>query len=346
LDYVSCSNEGESIALNAGACLVGRGSVSAFQNSGLGNAINPLTSLVQINKLTFPLIMSMRGTHFGQRDEPQHELMGKISRGLLASIGYSCFSLTGSKEDENTFIEFLSAAKTEDPAIALLVYKGALKKSEFPALQLEQNTSNDFLQNSPKPSNIKVSPAEMKRAMIIEAMFEHLTEDDIVISTTGYTSREVSYICDRARNFYMVGAMGCASAVGLGIAINRPQDRVFIVDGDGATLMRMGTLATIGHYKPKNLHHILLNNNSHESTGGQRTAGHQSTDFATAAHACGYSYISKISSRSELDDHFNKIPTGPTFFEIGTLIGTTINLPRTSISPQENVVRFRDSLKA
>jgi phosphonopyruvate decarboxylase len=162
----------------------------------------------------------------------------------------------------------------------------------------------------------------------------------IVIATTGYTGRELYALADRANHLYVVGSMGCASALGLGLACARPDLRVVVVDGDGAALMRMGNLATIGAYAASNFVHLLLDNEVHESTGGQATVS-ANVDFAGVARACGYASAHAGNSLDLIDALLDAGPRGgPCFGHLKILSGTRKDLPRPAISPPQALARL------
>jgi phosphonopyruvate decarboxylase len=168
---------------------------------------------------------------------------------------------------------------------------------------------------------------------------------DAVIATTGFTGRALYALEDRPNQFYMVGSMGCASSLGLGLALSQPQRRVVVLDGDGAALMRMGALATIGYERPANLIHILLDNEIHESTGGQATVSH-SVDLAAVAQACGYPRVVRAGSLDELAAAAHEAGDELTFVHVKTRPGEEKNLPRPTIKPWQVAERFRAWLRA
>lgn len=348
LSYFSASNEGESVAINAGLFLGNKRAISIFQNSGLGNAINPITSLMAINKIKVPLIISLRGDHLGYKDEPQHKVMGEITEEMLSKIGFLNHVLSGAGTDNDVFEVFLKSLNSESFLTSLLIHRGSIKQDKRNADQiphvLNEKTPSDII-DFKIVENSKYYKPELYRRELISILCDYLDPRDIVVSTTGFTSRELSAISDRDRNFYMVGAMGCASAVALGLAIARPQNRVFVLDGDGANLMRMGTLTTIGKIKPKNLVHVLLNNNSHESTGNQALSSISNLSFSAISKICGYSTSLKLSSKSEVKTFFaSKLPNELTFVQISIVPGSMENLPRPIQTPEENTLRIKSSL--
>jgi phosphonopyruvate decarboxylase len=166
-----------------------------------------------------------------------------------------------------------------------------------------------------------------------------------VIAATGYTGRELYALEDRSEQLYMVGSMGCAMSLGLGLALAQPKCRVIVLDGDGAVLMRMGGLATVGYERPPNLVHVLLDNQMHESTGGQSTVSH-SVDFCAIAAACGYPVIKRVRTPEEVAA-FLEHPDGAalSFLHVRILPGAPEDLPRPTIKPYEVAARFRKRIK-
>jgi phosphonopyruvate decarboxylase len=163
--------------------------------------------------------------------------------------------------------------------------------------------------------------------------------DDAVIATTGYTGRELFALDDRPNHLYMVGSMGCASSIGLGLALAQPDRRVIVLDGDGALLMRLGAVATIGYERPSNLVHILFDNEMHESTGGQSTVAH-SMDAAGIAASCGYPDVRRVSTTAELTAVLDEPRDECTFVHLKIRPGVPDDLPRPKVTPEEVALRF------
>src|SRR5262249_2172751 len=167
---------------------------------------------------------------------------------------------------------------------------------------------------------------------------------DAVIATTGFTGRALYALEDRPNQLYMVGSMGCASSLGLGLAVSEPRRRVIVIDGDGAALMRLGGMATIGYERPPNLIHILLDNEMHESTGGQSTVSH-SVDFAAIARGCGYPRVIRAGSLDQLAEALDQPAERLTFIHIKTRPGDGGTLPRPTLTPRPAAERFRKWLR-
>jgi phosphonopyruvate decarboxylase len=178
----------------------------------------------------------------------------------------------------------------------------------------------------------------------LRAVQAAMRETDVVVATTGYTGRELYATDDLPNQFYMVGSMGCAVSVGLGLAAVRPERRVIVLDGDGAALMRLGAFATVGYERPENLVHVVLDNGLHESTGGQSTVS-RSIDFPGLAAACGYERVETVTAPDELAAALQQSTDQLTFVHAPILPGVP-ELPRPSITPAEVAARLRAHLAA
>ena len=336
IDYIAAANEGDAIAIGAGASLSGRNSIVMFQNSGLGNAVNPITSLNQIFKIPSLIITTLRGDPEGPSDEPQHKLMGKITPEILdlMEIKWEFFPLD-KKDLPNAFDRALKEMEKGN-SYALIMKKGSVQshslKSDLVTKKL--NLIDDSFYQA------KIG----KRKDALEIIQNNSKEMDLLIATTGYTGRELYSIGDKPNQFYTVGSMGCASSLALGVAISSKKNRVITLDGDGALLMRMGALATIGYYRPKNFLHILLNNELHESTGGQSTVSH-SIDFCKIAISCGYERVISARSLDHLKGIINDKTNVLTFCLLNIEPGIEDKLPRPEIMPLDVAKRFKKKIK-
>lgn len=284
LHYVSAANEGDAVALVAGATLGGRRGIAMMQNSGLGNAVSPLTSLTWTFKLPQLLIVTWRGKP-GEHDEPQHALMGPITPQMLDTmeIPWELFPTEADQIAPALDRAIRHMDETGRP-YALVMQKGSvasypLKDAPMPAPRAQAAT----------PVSARAAAAEQPtRQQALAAVIERTPLDStVVLASTGFCGRELYALDDRANQLYMVGSMGCVTPLALGLALARPDLTVVAVDGDGAALMRMGAFATLGAYGPGNLVHLLLDNGAHESTGGQSTVS-PCVSFAGVAAACGY----------------------------------------------------------
>ncbi len=315
-----CSSEGEAMGLAGGFALSGRLPVVYMQNDGYGNAVNPLSSLQLLYKLPALLLISWRGFP-GKKDAPQHMLMGETIEDLLRSfkIPYKILDEEGSldlavKEAKDHCIN-------EETPYAFVIKKGYFSKEDG----YREQDRNDL--------NIRMD--------YIDELRGYLKNSDVILGTTGFTGRELCYRLDHKGKFYMTGSMGCLSSLGLGIAIENSNKRVFLLDGDGSVLMKMGSLATIGHYAPDNLVHICFDNNVYESTGNQPTVS-SGIDLSKIAEASGYKYtvnISSVEGFKDVMESANDIPK-PAFVLINIKSGTIDNLPRPADSPEEMKDKF------
>ena len=183
----------------------------------------------------------------------------------------------------------------------------------------------------------------MKRHQAIRTIAEFLVEDDLVVSSTGMISRELFTIAESERNFYMIGSMGQASSIGLGLALSLPEKRKAVIDGDGAILMNMGSLATNGHYAPTNLLHVVLDNEAYDSTGGQRTTS-ATARLEKIAGAAGYTFTRKVTSEEELRQTMKEASgKGPSFILVKVEKGGMEDIGRVTLTPEELKTRFRAS---
>ncbi len=351
LKYISAANEGDAVAIAAGAAIAGKPAVVMMQNSGLGNAVNPLTSLTYIFRIPLLLICTLRGDVYdGLRlrdlqDEPQHELMGQITDKLLQTMTIPWeFFPTDTAEIEPVLQRATAYMQQERRPYALIMRKGAiaphaLTRSSIPE---RENSNSAHLQQSffrdRKEQRISRSEA---LARIVELTDP---ENTVVIATTGYTGRELFASKDSANHLYMVGSMGCASSMGLGLSLARPDLKVVVIDGDGAALMRMGNFATIGTYGGANLTHILLDNEVHDSTGAQATVS-AGISFAKIAEACGYGVTLAGDDPTLLDALFTADANNrPKFAHLKIRPGTLEKLPRPNLTPEAVLQRFMNHI--
>ena len=336
LNYISSSNEGDAVATAAGTTLAGRRGVAMMQNSGLGNAVSPLTSLTWTFRIPILLIVTLRGDP-ELKDEPQHKLMGPITTSILdkMEIPWEYFPTS-----ENEVAKVLQRAddymQKERRPYALVMRKGSVAPYALNDRKQTPSRSANNVQLRYRDSDDRPS-----RSNALTGIIENTDPaDNVVIATTGFTGRELFALNDRAHQLYMVGSMGCASALGLGVALARPDLKVTVVDGDGAALMRMGNFATLGAYGGDNLFHIVLDNEVHDSTGAQATVS-AGVSFAGIAKACGYGCAWEGNQIEVIDELFSiKDISGPRFAQIKTKPGAMENLPRPTVTPEEVGTRF------
>jgi len=320
------ANEGAAVGLSTGYYLAtGKIPVVYMQNSGLGNIVNPLTSLVDKEVYNIPLLLLVgwRGEPM-IKDEPQHVKQGKITISLLDALSIKNEILAN---DEVAFSEQLSEALTYIKAT----------KEPFAFIVRKDTFENYTLQN--KNNNVIY---QMSREKAIDLVLNKMNHKDIVVSTTGMISRELFELREvknqgHDRDFLTVGSMGHASQIALGIALQKKDKRVYCFDGDGAVLMHLGALPVIGSLKPKNYIHVVFNNGAHDSVGGQPTVGFL-TDFPQIALASGYIHAYSMDTENELNATIDKITnlSGPVFIEIKVKRGARENLGRPTLSPTQN----------
>ena len=331
--HIIAANEGNCTALAAGYHLAtGKVPVVYMQNSGEGNIINPVASLLNDKVYAIPVIfiIGWRGEP-EIHDEPQHIYQGKVTTRLLDDMGISYFIIgTDTTEDEvrNAMTEFQEKL-SQGLDVAFVIRKGSLT-------------------NAPK---VKY---ENSNTMIREEIIQHIVAasgEDPIISTTGKASRElfetrVANNQSHKYDFLTVGSMGYSSSIALGVALNKPEQRIWCVDGDGAVLMHMGSMAVLGSNKPKNLIHIVINNGAHETVGGMPTVA-SDIDLAAIAKACGYPYAVSVDKFKALDVELEaaKNRNELSMIEVKSSIGAREDLGRPTTTALENKQNFMDYLK-
>ena len=322
--HIIAANEGNAIAMAAGYHLA-TGKIGAvyLQNSGLGNSINPLVSLTDADVYCIPLmlIIGWRGEP-GIKDEPQHVKQGRITLQQLDILGIPYWILDHNTDLEKVVADVLTSIQRTGSPAAIVIRKGCIAR--YAKLLPTQQAESVLL-----------------REEALQKLIELIDPKDIVISTTGKTSRELFELRGRRgdvpRDFFSVGSMGHTSSIALGVALGQPRRRVICLDGDGSMLMHLGALPIIGSIKPKNFIHVLLNNGAHESVGGQQTVA-KLIDFRSIALSCGYRYFHRANNLSSIDECWRTISTqvGPIFFEIKICIGSRENLGRPDLTPYQN----------
>jgi phosphonopyruvate decarboxylase len=336
VQYVGAANEGDAVAISAGAELGGRRAAVMFQNSGLGNAVSPLTSLTHVFKIPVLVITTLRGEPGGAPDAPQHKLMGEITTQLFDAmqIPWEYFPTEDTKVAPALDRAVAHMGSVGRP-YAFVMRKGTVKPSP---LRADCPTRPVI---TAKPS---VADAICKRHDMLAAIQSSVTSKDVLIATTGYTGRELYGCEDRPNQLYMVGSMGCASSLGLGLALVSPGRRIIVIDGDGAALMRLGAMTSIGYERPPNLIHVLLDNSVHESTGAQPTVS-KSVDFCSIAAACGYEKVIRTQKPEVLGTVLREETGKLTFIHIPVIPGIKGELERPSIRPVQVAERLRKFLE-
>lgn len=331
--HIIAANEGNCAALAAGYHLAtGKVPVVYLQNSGEGNLINPVASLLndQVYAIPVVFIVGWRGEP-GVPDEPQHRYQGAVTLRLLEDMDIQSFVLdpAAEKADVQAAMDGFRKRLASGKSVAFVVRKGALTYGGKTAYR------NDY---------------PMRREEIIQHIVR-VSGDDPIISTTGKASRELFETRtanghSHASDFLTVGSMGHASSIALGVALQKPGTKVWCIDGDGAALMHLGAMAVIGAQKPDNLVHIVVNNGAHESVGGMPTVAGQ-IDLTGVARACGYPYASSVDTVAQLDAALTeaKARNALTFLEVKCAIGARADLGRPTTSALENKRAFMDYLK-
>jgi phosphonopyruvate decarboxylase len=342
LNYIGATSEGEAVGITLGAYLAGRKSVTMCQNSGLGNMVNPLTSLNFPFRIPTLLIITWRGEP-GVKDEPQHELMGQITHRLLETldIPWRPFPKTEA-ELEPTLAEAEASMTKRSKPFALVMSEGSIAEHELREQKRPVAVKCDVVRWPSVPVNERLI-----RTGALEILLESLSGDEALLGTTGKTGRELFTLADRPNHLYVVGGMGTASAIGFGIAQALPRQPVVVLDGDGAALMKMGNFATVGYYQPRNFLHVLLDNESHDSTGGQRTAS-GIVDFAAVAAATNYRNALMAERADDIRAALKlaRSRPGPTLLHIRIRPGSPKNLGRPTVKPHEVKERFMGFLGA
>jgi len=337
LEYIASTNEGDALATTSGSVIGGQRSIVMMQNSGLGNAVSPITSLSYIFRIPFLIIVTHRGEP-GVKDEPQHELMGQITEELFNTMRIP--SETFPSETKEIIPALQRAEKfmsKEHRPYAFIMKKGSITPQK-----LDKKVIKDIAKSETEIRSLfDEKLTRLDRNTVLRHIINHTSVDDsVLIATTGFTGRELFSINDRVNHIYMVGSMGCASSFGLGLALARPDLKIIVIDGDGAGLMRMGNFATIGTYASNNFIHILLDNEVHDSTGGQSTVS-KNINFAMIAKACGYSMTLSGNKTELIDELFSLNKNeGPAFGHLKICSGTIENLPRPNVKPNEVLRRM------
>lgn len=329
--HIIAANEGNCAALAAGYHLA-TGKVPAvyMQNSGEGNIINPLASLLNDKVYAIPMIfiVGWRGEP-GVHDEPQHIYQGEVTVKLLEDMDVAAYVVTKetTEEELDAQMQVFRSLLVKGKDVAFVVKKGALSFEK----NVEYSNKN-----------------HMRREEIIEHIV-NVSGEDPILSTTGKASRELFEIREKngqshKYDFLTVGSMGHTSSIALGVALQKPQQKIWCIDGDGAMLMHMGATAVIGANKPSNLVHIVINNGAHETVGGLPTVASE-INLVKMAEACGYPYAVRVSEFEQLDKELQaaKERRELTLIEVECAIGAREDLGRpttTALENKENFMRY------
>ena len=330
--HIIAANEGNCAALAAGYHLAtGKIPVVYMQNSGEGNIINPVTSLLNDKVYAIPVVfvIGWRGEP-GVHDEPQHIYQGEVTLKLLEDMGIESFVVRQNTSEEELAERMLKykASLALGKDVAFVICKGALTN----APKVEYKNDNH---------------------MVREEIIRHIVKvsgEDPIISTTGKASRELFEIREangqsHKYDFLTVGSMGHSSSIALGVALNTPEQRIWCIDGDGAVLMHMGSMAVLGANKPSNLIHVVINNSAHETVGGMPTVASK-IDLVAIAKACGYQNAVKTDSFEELDFALEQAKKKKelSFIEVKCSIGAREDLGRPTTTTIENKHGFMEYL--
>ena len=329
VQHVIAANEGNAIALAAGHHLgTGKVPLVYMQNSGFGNSINPLLSLCDPDVYSIPMLILIgwRGEP-GVHDEPQHVKQGKVQTNLLKAMDIPFSIISKDEKDVRSKIsKAIEIAASENRPFVLVIKKGTFGKYRT------ESSSNEVI--------------IMTREKALDIILSQLPEDVIIVSTTGKTSREIFEIREgnaepHYKDFLTVGSMGHCSSIALGIAISNSERKVVCIDGDGALIMHMGSLSTVGKLKPKNFYHILINNQVHESVGGQSTSA-RFINIGEIVSANGYKQVFFANDEETLIYQIGKFinQMGPNFLEVKIDPGSRKDLGRPTVRPIDNKKEF------
>lgn len=330
---IIAANEGGAVALAAGYHLAtGKVGCVYMQNSGEGNAVNPLASLTdrEVYHIPLLLIIGWRGRP-GVHDEPQHVKQGKVTTGLLNVMGINYDVL--SKEEDKAAVQIEKAMRsireTGD------VYAIVVEKDTFDSYTLQNVVRNEYTMN---------------REEAIRTVAASIPKDAVIVSTTGMISRELFEYRTvmgqgHERDFLTVGSMGHASMIALGIALQHPERKVYCFDGDGASIMHMGNMAIVGSKRPENYVHVVFNNGAHDSVGGQPTVGHE-IDLVEIAYAMHYEHAVCVWTPEQLKSALDDMLTdGLQLIEVRVKKGNRKDLGRPTTTPVENKEALMKFLK-
>lgn len=330
---IIAANEGGAVALAAGYHIAtGKVGCVYMQNSGEGNAINPLASLTDPEVYHIPLLLLIgwRGRP-GVHDEPQHVKQGKVTTGLLNVMGINYDVL--SKEEDKASVQIekaMCSIRETGNAYALVV-----EKDTFDSYSLQNIVKNEYT---------------MSREEAIQTVATNIPHEAVIVSTTGMISRELfeyrtSMGQSHERDFLTVGSMGHASMIALGIALQHPERHVYCFDGDGASIMHLGNMAIVGSKHPDNYTHIIFNNGAHDSVGGQPTVGHE-INLVEIAYATHYEHAVCVWTPEQLKEALdNRLTNGLQLIEVRVKKGNRKDLGRPTTTPIQNKKALMDFLK-
>ncbi|MBN1639223.1 MAG: phosphonopyruvate decarboxylase [Ignavibacteriales bacterium] len=321
-NYIIASSEGEAMGIAGGISLAGSIPAVFMQNDGFGNTVNPLTSLTKLYEFPTLLVISWRGEP-GVKDAPQHVWSGKTLLDLMKVFQIDYIILEDSIGTETMRIkELVEKIRNKNKVCAIIC-----KKEIFDKEKIEQ----------PQRDNL------LSRMEAIETTLSEIDDNIPIFSTTGMPSREIYQVKDRKNNFYTVGSMGCTSSIAFGYH-QKTKKKIVVFDGDGAILLKMGTLATLAFYQPEGILHICLDNESYESTGGQSTVSRK-INLSEVAKAAGYTNVQLVKTKDEIVDFIKKWKNSPmlSFLHIKVKNQTDHNIGRPKETPAELKKRFMET---
>lgn len=331
---IIAANEGSAVGIAAGHYLAtGEVPVVYMQNSGIGNAVNPLMSLADEKVYSIPvlLIIGWRGEP-GVHDEPQHVKQGEVTLPLLDAMQIPYMVLPDEDDEALTAVQIMvnDCKKLSKPHAIVI------RKNTFGKYKLRKDAENDY---------------PLSREEALTRLVKAIGVDSMVVSTTGKLSRELFELREtlgqcHGNDFLTVGSMGHSSSIALGIALDKPGRKIYCFDGDGAFIMHMGAISNIGSLAPKNFVHVVFNNGAHESVGAQPTLGF-CIDICSIAKACGYREAFTVTTEEEftaLSDRINTLE-GPAMIELRVRIDSRDNLGRPTTTPIENKEAFMKNLE-
>lgn len=332
--HIIAANEGAAVAIASGYFLAsGKAALVYMQNSGIGNATNPLLSLAdpQVYRIPMLFVVGWRGEP-GVKDEPQHVKQGEVTLSLFNAMQISYIVIDEDETiAEKQFLQLLVQAKsTFSPQAAII------RKNLFSPYKLKNKPVNHFV---------------MSREEALQTVVDSLEADDVVISTTGKLSRELFEYREAKgeghdKDFLTVGSMGHSMSIAMGVALSRPERLVYCLDGDGAVIMHLGGMTNIGVSGLKKFRHIVFNNGSHESVGAQPTVAFQ-IDIPKIATGCGYKNAYSVADIAELKRLLKTFrdEEGPVLLEIKVNLASRDNLGRPTRTTHENKEDFMNRLK-
>lgn len=333
--HISAAQEGDACGVAAGVWLAGGVAVVITQNSGVGNVVNPIATLLQPMRIPLLLLVSMRGVP-ETGDEPQHALMGRITRDLLKLIGIDCQDYrTYDSGDVGPLSRAYALGKEQRRASALIIESH--ERTGTPSTPQDRRNEPDGF-----PTNQTAIRPTLSRRDVVECAVASRAEGAAIVATTGKTSRELLEEDDGPWCFYTVGGMGLAPSIGLGIGI-QSRTPVIVLDGDGSALMRLGAMSMIGLGAQAPLLHVLIDNGTHDSTGGQSIAGAH-VDFPAIAQACGYQSSHTAQTLTELSELLETCQgiNGAHMIHIRVKPAESRDLRRPGRPIEEIAQRFRD----